>query len=125
MEKIRLLRVDIGVIDYIVGINFYEKFNGTKQKEEIVKLAIAQLEETFSRQNLIMQDVHFFLHFSECKLIIYNKRGSKASFILILSRRVCINLVPTTDVSCYYLVFKTLLPANVELGRKAIDQGFW
>ena len=59
MEKIRLLRVDIGVIDYIVGINFNDKFNGTKQKEEIVQLAIAQLEETYSRQNLIMQDVYF------------------------------------------------------------------
>ena len=42
-----------------IGINFNEKSNGTKQKEEIVQLAIAQLEETFSRQNLIMQDVHF------------------------------------------------------------------
>ena len=46
LEKIKLLWVDIGVIDYIVGINFNEKFNGTKQKEEIVQLAIAQLEET-------------------------------------------------------------------------------
>ena len=59
LEKIKLLWVDIGVVDYIVGINFNEKFNGTKQKEEIVQLAIAQLEETFSRQNLIMQDVYF------------------------------------------------------------------
>ena len=59
LEKIKLLWVDIGVVDYIVGINFNEKFNGTKQKEEIAQLAIAQLEETFSRQNLIMQDVHF------------------------------------------------------------------
>ena len=59
LEKIKLLWVDIGVVDHIVGINFNEKSNGTKQKEEIVQLAIAQLEETFSRQNLIMQDVHF------------------------------------------------------------------
>ena len=59
MEKIKLLWVDIGVVDHIVGINFNEKSNGTKQKEEIVQLAIAQLEETFSRQNLIMQDVYF------------------------------------------------------------------
>jgi hypothetical protein len=59
LKGIRLLRVDIGVVDYIVGINLNEKSNGTKQKEEIVQLAIAQLEETFSRQNLIMQDVHF------------------------------------------------------------------
>ena len=59
LEKIKLLWVDIGVVDHIVGINFNEKSNGTKQKEEIVQLAIAQLEETFSRQNLIMQDVYF------------------------------------------------------------------
>ena len=63
MEKIKLLWVDIGVVDYIVGINFNEKFNGTKQKEEIVQLAIAQLEKTFSRQNLTMLNVHFFTLF--------------------------------------------------------------
>ena len=34
LEEIRLLRVDIGVIDYIVGINFYEKSNGTIQAEK-------------------------------------------------------------------------------------------
>ena len=63
MEKIKLLWVDIGVVDYIVGINFNEKFNGTKQKEEIVQLAIEQLEKTFSRQNLTMLNVHFFTLF--------------------------------------------------------------
>ena len=36
----------------------------------------------------------------------------------------CLNLVPTYDFCYYFLVFRTLLPANVVLGRKAIKQGF-
>lgn len=36
----------------------------------------------------------------------------------------CLNLVPTSDFSCYYLVFKTFLPVNAKLERKAIEQGF-
>jgi hypothetical protein len=51
-----------------------------------------------------------------------NKNGSTDSYQWILT--LCINLVPTSDVNYYFLVFKTFLPTNAELGRKAIEQGF-
>jgi hypothetical protein len=50
------------------------------------------------------------------------KNGPTDSSERILT--LCINLVPTSDVSYYFLVLRTLLPANVILERKAIEQGF-
>ena len=50
------------------------------------------------------------------------KNGSTDSYGWILT--LCLNLVPTSDVSYYFLVFRRFLPTGAELERKAIEQGF-